>query len=204
MLWVGAAAMAGVLLGCGLRDLTFTITFDSARGLKPGDAVLYNGMDIGAIQALEQTSSGQVAAQIRVRTRYRHLVRRGCRYRIGKAWPDRTGRRWIEVEECDETSAAVARNDIIRGTESWTDALRVGLGSLTESLQEIARSPEARALVDRAQEAADRGLEYAREKAPELKREMEQAYEALMEAGRSEEAKQLRRAFEEWLRSLDQ
>jgi hypothetical protein len=224
--WVLLPVLA--LAGCGWFGLDFVVTFRDAKGLQPGQAVVYKGIRVGEVRSIDIESSGTVRVGVRVSRQYRESVCREAVFLIEnpRGWLDTSGERQITVTDRGGSRTPIGEGDVIEGSDGLLDQLlgqakavgavafeaaqKIGQ-ELSASLQAAASSPEAQQLGAELQrygaEAARLSREgyekFRREQLPRLKEEAKRLEKHLEEAGKSEEARKLREDFERWLKAIE-
>lgn len=212
-------------LGCsnGEGPLEFTVTFEDARGLQPGQFVVYNGIRVGEVREVDLDASGRVVVLVRAYDKYRQALYREAEFVIEKPGGviDVSGERQITVNDRSRPRTPIESGDIIEGTDSWVDSAFGRLGDLVQGAGEYgsavwdkakayATSPEAQALYRALQDAAANTREvgaegyrrFMNETYPELEAKALAFKDWLVEEGRLEEARQFWDDFLAWSKRL--
>ena len=216
------------LAGCGWFGLDFVVTFRDARGLQPGQALVYKGVRIGEVRSVDIEPSGAVRVGVRVSRQYRDGVCREAAFVIEspRGWLDTSGVRQITVSDRGGSRTPIRSGDVLQGSDGLLDELlgqakavgamametaqRVGQ-ELSTSLLAATSSPEAQQLGAELQrygaEAARLSREgyetFRREQLPRLEEEAKRLEKQLEEAGKSEEARKLREQFDRWRKAIE-
>jgi ABC-type transporter Mla subunit MlaD len=208
--------------------LDFIVTFRDAKGLQPGQAVVYKGIRIGEVRSVDIEPSGTVRIGVRVSRRYRDSVCREAAFLIEnpRGWLDTSVERQITVTDRGGSRTPIRGGDIIEGSDgplgqlleqakalgaaAMETAQKIGQ-EMSASVQTAASSPEAQQLGAELQrygtEAARLSREgyekFRREQLPRLKEEAKRLEKQLEDAGKSQEARKLREEFERWLKAIE-
>jgi len=220
-----ALALVSVVLSCsgGEGPLEFTVTFEDAQGLQPGQFVVYNGIRVGEVREVDLDASGRVVVLVRAYDKYRDALYREAEFVIEKpgGMIDVSGERQITVNDRSRPRTPIENGDVIEGTDGWVDSALGRLGDLVQGAGEYGRavwdkarayatSPQAqelyRSLEDAAARAREVGVEgyrtFMEETYPELEAKALAFKNWLVEQGRLEEAKQFWNDFVEWSKRL--
>jgi uncharacterized protein YukE len=216
-----------VLAACtGPRPIEFTVTFDDAQGLEPGDEVVYRGVVIGTVREVT-VRDARVHALVRVDPEHLAAVYKEADFAIESAGTTGalTGSRELVMTDSTGERTPVAEGDVIHGRggrieralgrlqQAWQGASEAAreFGSEVERLvKDVRTAPETEeflsALSEFGSEARETGREeyekLRRERLPELKREAEQLRDKLLSEGRKQEAEEFWEGFKEWLRDV--
>ncbi len=218
ILVLAAAACSG-----GGDELQFTVTFEDAEGLQPGQFVVYNGIRVGEVDEVDLDPSGKVVVRVRVYGKYRETLYREADFVIEKPGGliDVSGERQLTVKDRSRERTPIEPGDVLEGSDGWIDRALGKLGdmahgageygrSVWDKAKEYANSPEARefyeALKDAAARAKEIGAEGYREfmdeTYPDLKAKALAFKEWLEREGHLEEAAKFWNDFLEWSKGL--
>jgi hypothetical protein len=226
-----ALAYLASSLGClpGLGGLDFTVVFEDAKGLEPGDAVAYKGMRIGLVRAVELTLEREVRVSVRIDREFRETVYREARFviervRVRTRDPSE-GERQVTMKDRGESRTPVLGGDVIQGSagslrDLWQSIEEAGGAALEaaealaedvfDSLESAADSPEAKRLredLDRVtRETEDLSREewerFRDERLPALEDEARRLRERLEQDGRVDQAREFWQDFLRWLKEI--
>ena len=219
------ASLQGCLPGLGALD--FTIVFEDAKGLEPGDAVAYKGMRIGLVRAVELTPGRDVRVRVRIDRDFRETVYREARFVIERArvWHPREGARQVTMKDRGESRTPVQGGDVTQGSagsfrDLWQSIEEAGGAALEaaaalvddvfDSLEGAANSPEAQRLredLDRvARETENLSREewemFRNERLPALEDQARRLRERLEQDGWADEAREFWQDFLRWLKEI--
>lgn len=220
--------LAAVLLltclfsSCGdaSTGLVFTLLFDDAKGLRPGQPVVFKGVYIGEVTSIAIDPSG-VRIGVRIYARHRGAVYREARFFIEKA-RGRGGEMQITVEDQGTSRTPIQVAEVLRGDEDfltrtkkraeeiWDRASEAWKG-MTKTGGSLASSPEWRTFHEellvfsqQAQGLSRKELEQLRrDELPRLQQKAEALKGKLEQKGKIEEALELERRFEDWLAVIE-
>lgn len=101
------------------NDLKYVVTFKDARGLRPGDLVAMNGVNIGKVDSIELGAQGeQIRIIVRIDNESREQVRANSTAVISSAdYPDITGVKFLDLHNSIKPSPAMPPNAVVRGKE---------------------------------------------------------------------------------------
>ncbi|MFU8857812.1 MAG: hypothetical protein ACNA8S_12520 [Deferrisomatales bacterium] len=184
------------LAGCG-RDLRFTVTFEDARGLRPGDDVVWGENPIGRVRDVRYIPAGAFEVKAVVEERFRTAVTDQGRFLVSDR-PDGPGRR-LELVSLGKGGGPLESGAVVRGStpaELFGELMGHQVRDFFDRLRQLPESEGVRELsreVERlAEEMARVGREaretLQRDVLPELERELEELKRRLRELGRQEEA----------------
>lgn len=213
---ISLAVILALFVGaCGWRDVTVTITFKDARGLRAGQPLVYNGVKAGEVSAIGLDPTGRARVDVAVPSRYREVLYLEADYAISKPGGllDTSGERQIEVRDRPGPRTPLKDGAVIQGREPLLDLLVQGARDAavvaweeTQKLgqrlaDEIATSETGRRLAEEMRRLGERisagsadvpaGLENAR-------RQAEAYRDELLRLGRGEDAQAFWDRFERW------
>lgn len=211
----GLVAIVLVLLAsvaCA-RSLDFTITYREARGLRPEQPIVYKGLVVGKVRAVDLEPGGTVLVRCRIDPQYRAALYREARFSIEKTggFLDTSGDRQIVVTDAGSVRTPLQPDDVLAGSEGFLDHLlgaapgagdRAGraLAGAMAQAQAWAASPEADRLRKDLQRFAAESASLARseyerfrsQQWPEIEKQLQRAVGELERLGRGEDARALR------------
>ena len=202
--------LSAALLFASTGQRRFSVTFENARELKPGDAVHYKGVQIGKVADIALDPAGAARVQLAIDDRFHQQVYREACFRIRVPW--REGRRSVEMVEIEGTRTHVQEGDTVEGTDSLLGCFFRTAGT---NLQDLLDSPQVREFVratleawNMASEAAqdfgtialERFLETAAEKWADLEKRANRHHARLLREGRQREAE----IFWKWFSRLSE
>lgn len=213
---IGSAVILALVVGaCGWRDVTVTITFKDARGLRAGQPLVYNGVKAGEVSAIGLDPSGRARVDVAVPSRYREVLYLEADYAISSPGGllDTSGERQIEVGDRPGPRTPLKDGAVIQGREPLLDLLVRGardaavvaweetqkLGQLVAD--EIATSESGRRLAEEMRRLGERVATGGADVAPGLEKARRQAEayrDELLRLGRGEDAQAFWGRFERW------
>ncbi len=188
----------------------FSVTFENARELKPGDAVHYKGVQIGRVVDVALDPGGAARVQLAIDDRFHQQVYREACFRIRVPW--REGRRSVEMVDIEGTRTPLQEGDTVKGINSLFGCFFQRAGT---KLPDLLDSPQVREFIlamleawDMASEAAqdfgtialERFLEMAAQKWDDLEKRAHQHHARLLREGRQREAE----IFWKWFSRLSE
>lgn len=221
--WLGLGCLL-VALACR-AGLTFTVTFDEVAGLEPGDAVVYEGLEVGKVREIRLTRSGPIEVELGIYREHRRLLYREARFLLERTV---TGGHRIAVYDTEGPRTPIEGGEVVAGRRAplgelmgkvrdlGRDLVTEGAERLSEQVdawrEELGDSQEEADLVERARDYAERAAEmsreqlerFRREELPELERRATRLRRWLEEQGRKAEAERFWRDFRSWLESVDE
>lgn len=230
--WIGLGCLL-IVVACGAR-LTFTVTFDEVGGLEAGDAVVYEGRQIGEVGDVTFTRAGAVEVELEIDREYRHTVYREAQFALERTV---TGGHRIVVYDTEGPRTPLEGGEVLRGRQGslgelmgkvrdlGRDLVTEGAERLNEQLdawRQRLRESEATEpdttedeetdLLERVGDYADRVASmsreqlqrFRREELPELERRAAELRDWLRERGRNADAERFWRDFRAWVESFDE
>lgn len=213
---IGLTVTLALIVGaCGWRDVTVTITFRDARGLRAGQPLVYNGVKAGEVSAIGLDPSGRARVDVAVPSRYREVLYLEADYAISKPGGllDTSGERQIEVGDRPGPRTPLKDGAVIQGREPLLDLLVQGARDVavvaweeTQKLgqrlaDEIAASEAGRRLgqeMRRLNEHVSAGGADLPARLEAARRQAEAYREELLRLGRGQEAQAFWDRFERW------
>jgi ABC-type transporter Mla subunit MlaD len=114
-------------------ELHFIVTFKDAKGLRPGQFLVYKGVRIGEVSAVDLDGAG-VNVNLTVGETYRAQVYKEATFTIEKLTIiNPTGEHQVVMADSGKVRTPVEEGTTIVGSEGW-------LSSVTESLKDAASS----------------------------------------------------------------
>ncbi len=220
-----AIFLVPMLAGCGGQSesgLQFVVAFDDARGLKAGQTVVLNGVEIGEVKGVGLGQGGRAEVQVRIEPEHRQHVYAEAEYTVAKIGGllDTSGQYQLAIKDGDSAQRTpVQPGTVIEGTGGWLDRAKAGLGKAGEwasgeaavllaKAAEWAKSPEGQEFQEALKEFTSEAAEIASEELqdfrdheyPQLREKAIALRQKLEEAGRSDEAQEL---WEDFGRLMD-
>jgi hypothetical protein len=122
-------------------ELHFIVTFKDAKGLRPGQFLVYKGVRIGEITAID-LDGPNVKVSLTADENYRLQIYREAKFTIEKlSLINPTGEHQVVMSDSGDVRTPVVEATVIAGSDGW-------LGDVTDSLREAAAST-ARAAAQR-------------------------------------------------------
>ncbi len=181
---VSVVSFVLVLSACArARPPVFTITYENAEGLRPGQFLVYHGVRVGEVTAVSLEESGAVRIEARAFKEHRDRLYREAEYVIAKPGGllDLSGEKQITVNDRAGERTPVQTGDVIAGTEGI-------LGRIVSRAQDAGKRA-----VEAGMDALETGKE-AFETGKSLATELSRLAEDI---GSRPEVRDLRKAMEE-------
>lgn len=101
------------------RDLRYIVTFNDARGLRPGDLVAMSGVNIGKVDSVELGAQGErIRIVVRIEHEHRDKVLANSTAVIASAeYPDITGVKFLDLHNSIKPSGPMPEGAVVRGKE---------------------------------------------------------------------------------------
>ena len=134
------AVCLGGLACCGNRDaLDFTLTFKDAKNLQPGQFLVYKGIRVGEVKAVELDAGGGVKVNVEVDHEHRAVVYREASFTIEKpnGLTDLSGERQITMEDSGSSRTPVLQGDVLKGSEGLLDRITGTVKDVTTSAVDV-------------------------------------------------------------------
>jgi hypothetical protein len=187
-----------LMAGCFSQPLVFVVSFGNAHGLEAGSPIVYNGVTIGKVEEVALDPSGNVAFHVRVDPKYRDQVLEGSRFKLeGEAAnADSPAARLTMTRG---SGATLSSNAIVKGDEpnSWTQRGAESGRKLMDYLATVKNSKEAQWLGKKVHQVGDsilaKGKRIDASDIDAVKRRAEDLAKRLEQAGKSEQAQEVRR-----------
>lgn len=181
------ALVAGIILANNARSLNYTLVFENADNLQPGDKVQLNGVDIGTVKSVELGDAAQkIAVEVKVDPKHAEQVRSDSTGMISSvSFPNVSGQKVVEIvnPQNEEPVGPMQDGAIVEGLDgeidkkTWqvkqlitggVDLLRENITALSETVDHLTRevsrladSPESKQAIEKlsafAQELARSG-----------------------------------------------
>ena len=111
-------------------ELRFVLTFKDANGLRPGQFVIYRGVRIGEVTAVDLKDS-MVRVNIIVNEKYRDQIYQEATFTIEKlSVINPTGEHQVTMSDKGNVRTPVMEGSVLAGTEGWFDRVA---GSLRDA-----------------------------------------------------------------------
>lgn len=156
-----ALAILAVAVSHERQTLYYTVLFDDAKGVQPGDKAQISGVDVGSVKWVHlQTNPSQVEVRLKVNPQYARQVRADSTAVIRNvSFPNVSGQRVIEIINPDTTPAPppLARDAIVKGVGGeldltlWKvqhnlsdagDDVSHAIGAISRNIQRLGKSVE--------------------------------------------------------------
>lgn len=220
------AVLAICLIGlaCARKPSGFSVTFKDARGLRPGQFLVYRGMRIGEVTNVALLDSRQgVKVEVRVHHDHADVPYREATYAIESPQVvNVASEKQVTMKDSGSTRTPVRAGDVLEGSEGMVGSIQERLSQfardasevgsvMAQKLSELAKSvrssPEIRDLRkgmdDLAAEAGRRSKEeferFRKERLPELEEKAKAYKQKLEREGKLPEAKAFWEQFTKWL-----
>jgi hypothetical protein len=197
------------------RQLTFTITFNDANGIRAGQSVYYGGARIGEVTRV--TTATPTAVDVRIGRDYEGKLHKQLSFFVERESILGGGRRLVAYDcSMTEAGAPIVRGDIIQGNESmmaWAackgaESAGPFFGAAAALVSGLAATGPGRAIADSiktysesARRMGDEQWEtFRRERLPALEKEARAYKERLEKDGRLDEARRFWEQFTAWLK----
>lgn len=133
-------ALCSLILLAGCAKLEFTLVFKDVKNLQVGDPLIYKGMTVGEVTAI-QLDGKTVRVGVKVLKEHRNVVYREAAYVIEapNGFFDTSGERQITMRDRGTARSAVQTADVLEGSEGLPDMLK-------EKVQDVAGKVLERAL----------------------------------------------------------
>jgi hypothetical protein len=215
-------------ISCGHGDLDFDILFQDGDGLKPGQPVIFKGVEIGEVTRVGIDEDGTVRFSVTIKDEYRDTVYREARYTIEK--PDGSfsysDLRQITIyDRSSESRTTVTPGDVIEGSDGlladWMEAAagygkqlwaaaEVAFEEFSREIAEFSHSPEGQDLQRELRNFGEKIRQlnreqveaFRREHLPVIEQNVRDMRDRLEAAGKSKEAEDLWKAFQSWYEAV--
>lgn len=225
--WVMLVTILGLLMltsSCSKeRALDFTLMFKNAKGLQPGQFVVYQGLRIGTVRSVELAENGRVAVRVAIQGKYRDRVYKEAGFSIENrdGIVNASGEKQLTMKDRKlARRTPIDPDSIIEADHGWgilgemVDRLAAdGLTAATwvgeqtkrmwQASKDYATSPEGeelRASIDRLlsdgrRVSREQYQQFMDERYPEIKKNAENLKLHMEEEGLGEDAKEFWGAF---------
>ena len=119
------ALLSLVLLAACAKQLEFTLVFKDAKNLQVGDPLIYKGMTIGEVTAV-QLDGKTVRVGVKVHDDHKNVVYREAAYIIEapNGFFDNSGQRQVTMQDRGNARSSVQTADVLEGSEGLADLVR--------------------------------------------------------------------------------
>lgn len=134
----------------GRRPLEVVVSFDNIQGVETGTPVRVRGMEVGEVVEVQppETADDKVLLRLRIREKYKHLVRKGAPVQIvsigmlgGKALEIQPGNRNAPLAANDDALTPQPSTDLMSVVEKTQTALQDVLAG-EGTIGQLVRNPE--------------------------------------------------------------
>jgi ABC-type transporter Mla subunit MlaD len=131
-----AVFVGGILLAHEARSLKYTIIFQNAKDLKPGDRVQLSGVDIGVVQYVQlHAQPTRIDIRVKIAPEHADKVRADATAIIGStAFPNVSGQKVVEIinSETDRPYPPMPKDAMVKGMHN---ALELGAWKLKKAFE---------------------------------------------------------------------
>ena len=207
-----------LLMGCEEDAFRISVRYDKIDGLVPGDRVLLDHSEIGAVAGVSYEAEGHFLAHLVIKSEFSSAATEYARFFV-VADPKDPEKRAVEVTHTRKGGAPLKSGSTVAGStrssalmekrsaglEAGMEDLKKGFDDFFEDLKRVPESEEFQELEEelgRLTEEMKRSGKAAQEKIqkewlPKLQEELERLRERLQEYGRQEEVEPLETQMKE-------
>lgn len=218
--WLLAALAVVVVATAGTgcrRERNFTITFEDANGLRPGQFLSYKGMRAGEVTAVALGADRRIHVEAKLYPEFRDQVSRTAVFRIEnpRGWLDLSGERQVTVTDSVGTPEPIRSGDVLRGSGGVLGDVLAGAKSAVSAaigiVKNLGASPEAQAIQRSMEDFAAQGHRLAgeqyesfkRDQLPALREQAERYRRQLEKDGNMAKAREFWNSFTAWAREME-
>lgn len=117
--------------------LEFTLLFDDAKTLHPGQFVIYNGVRIGEVTSVELGDDRKVAVAVSIQPEHRAKVYQEAVFVIERpSFTDISGERQITMKDTSGAHTTIQQGAMINGSNTlWDEMTKRAKGILSNATQ---------------------------------------------------------------------
>lgn len=121
---IGAVGIFGWGMFMRHRSLAFTVVFDNAKGLRPGQFVIYNGVRIGEVVSVDLGTDNKVHVAVTIDPNHEQTVYREAIFKIeSPRIINVNGEMQLTMSDGNGGHSPIQRGDVLVGTNGFLDEL---------------------------------------------------------------------------------